>query len=435
MSTEPGPEGHDPYLAFRIPTYRVFAASYILAVIGSQILATAVQWDIYALTKSKLSLAWIGATNAIPLIALSLPAGHVVDVMPRRKILLITQVILIAVPWGMAIAVHYATDRERVPLLYVLSALNAITLTFARPARVALLPNLIPRSAFANAFTWNSSLYETSSWVGPAIAGFLLTLGVEWAYWASGLCVLFCLGLTLKLPSPPASVSARTASWQSLVAGVRFVWRSELLLAALSLDLLAVLLGGAVYLLPVFAQERLFVSGLGYGFLRAAPALGAAMMAVFQAHYPSRRRVGRRMLWAVAGFGAATIVFGLSTSYWLSLAMLVLVGAFDNVSVVVRHTLVQSLTPDSMRGRVSAVNQVFIGASNELGGVESGLTAHWFGPVLSVVLGGLGTIGIVLGVAYKAPRLRRLQSLYDLEPEPEEPEAERSTSAGGISSS
>jgi MFS family permease len=426
------PAEYDPYLAFRYSTYRVFAASYALAVIGTQVLATAVQWDIYALTGSKLSLAWIGTINAIPLIALALPAGHIVDVLPRRRILIVTQMVLIAVPWLMAVGVHFAPLSARVPMLYTLSGLNAVTLTFARPARVSLLPNLIPRSVYANAFTWNSSLFETSSWVGPMLSGVALYFGVEWAYWLSGGCTLACMVLTLRLPDPPSSASGRAMSWPALVAGAKFVWKSQLLLSAMSLDLLAVLLGGATYLLPVFAKDQLHVGSVGFGILRAAPALGAASMAVFQAHRPTTRRVGRNLLLAVAGFGLATIAFGLSTSFYLSLLMLFFIGVFDNVSVVVRQTLVQSLTPDSMRGRVSAVNQVFIGASNELGGAESGFTASWFGEVASVVGGGIGTVLVVLGVTWIWPDLRRLQSLHDLQPLPADEQAVVETTTAAV---
>lgn len=416
------PTPHDPYLAFRVPAYRIFAASYVLAVIGSQVFATAVQWDIYKLTNSEASLGWIGLINALPLMILALPAGHVVDVMPRRQVLIATQLVLILIPWTMAVAVHFVSPNWREALLYTLSGINAVTLTFARPARVALMPALVPREAYPNAFTWNSSIFETSSWIGPPIAGFLLYLGTlttghsEWAFAFSGLCLLACMVLTMLLPNPPATSSERSATWKSLVAGLKFVFRTELLLSAMSLDMLAVLFGGVVYLLPVFAKDILHVDALGFGFLKAATALGAATMAVWQAHHPMRRNVGRRLLWAVAGFGAATIVFGFSTSFWLSFMMLFLMGIFDNISVVVRQTLVQSLTPDSMRGRVSSVNMVFISASNDLGGAESGLTARLFGPIASVVGGGIGTILVVAAVAWKWPQLRRLQSLHGLQP-------------------
>jgi MFS family permease len=224
-----------------------------------------------------------------------------------------------------------------------------------------------------------------------------------------------CFAFALPLPEPKrAARTSEAPGFASLLAGVRFVWQTRLMLAAMTLDLFAVLLGGATYLLPIFS-ERLGHGSAGYGYLRAAPAVGAFSMAMIQAHMPPLKRAGRTLLLAVAGFGAATIVFGFSTSYWLSLFMLALTGAFDNVSVVVRHTLVQLLTPDSMRGRVSAVNQVFIGSSNELGGMESGLTAAWLGPVTSVVGGGIGTILVVILVAMGWPQVRRLGKIREVE--------------------
>jgi len=424
------PDRHDPYLAFRNPVYRRFALSYVLAVIGSQILATAVQWDVYALTGSPLTLGWLGGLNALPLLLLSLPAGHVVDIMPRRRILVITQILLIAIPWTMAMLVGATTGQARTVLLFVLSGLNAVTLTFARPARVSLLPSIIPRDLYGNAFTWNSSLFEMSSWMGPALTGLLLLGGVKWAYFSSGLCMAACMGLTLGLPSPPPSESSRSVSFESLMRGLSFVLNTPLLISAMTLDMLAVLLGGATYLLPVFTKEVIEAPAVGgllgmestrYGLLRAAPAFGAAMMALTLAHRPLTRNAGRKLLWAVAGFGAATIVFGLSRNFWLSLSMLVFVGACDNISVVVRNTLVQTITPDSMRGRVSAVNQVFIGASNEVGGLESGVAARLLGPMAAVVAGGIGSILVVTGIALRWPELRRLHSLKDLQPAPIEP--------------
>lgn len=419
---------HDPYAAFRHVAFCQFAASYVLAIVGSQVLAATVQWDVYEKTKDPFAIGLVGLVGAIPVILLALPAGHVADRFSRKRVLLITQIPLMAVPF--ALAILHASNPQGVSLFVtlLLLAVNAVALTFARPTRASILPNLVPRSDYSNAFTWISSLFETAAWVGPAISGLLIRFGVTWSYVASGLCLLVCFAITLLFPrDQPSLPQAHEPGWRALSAGLRFVFGTPLLLAAMTLDLLAVLLGGATYLMPVFA-ERLGVGPIGYGWMRAAPALGACAMAVVQAHRPPMTRAGRTLLWAVAIFGLTTIVFGLSENLWLSLAMLVLIGASDNISVIVRHTLVQSLTPDSMRGRVSAVNQVFIGASNELGGLESGATAKLFGPVLSVVAGGVGTLLVVLGVAGKWPQLRRLGSLKELQPQEEtlsEQEAER----------
>jgi len=407
---------HDPYEAFRYVTFRLFAASYVLAIIGSQVLSTTVQWDVFQQTKDPLAIGMVGLINAIPVILLALPAGHVADRFSRRQVLLVTQVPLTAAP--VTLAVLHAWSPDHVPLVVTLSLLgaNAVALTFARPARASIVPNLVPRSAYPNAFAWMSTLFETAAWVGPAVSGMLIVFGIAWSYLAAGLCLFSCFAITLFLPRDvPSQSRDHEPGWQALSAGLRFVFGSPLLLAAMTLDLLAVLLGGATYLMPVFA-ERLGVGAIGYGWMRAAPALGACVMAVALAHRTPITRAGRTLLWSVALFGGATIVFGLSQNFWLSLAMLVLIGASDNISVIIRQTLVHSLTPDSMRGRVSAVNQVFIGASNELGGLESGVTAKWFGPVISVVAGGFGTLLVVLGVAGKWPQIRRLGSLKELQP-------------------
>lgn len=406
---------HDPYEAFRYLAFRLYAASYVLATIGSQVLSATVQWAVYQQSKDPFAIGLVGLVGAIPVIVLALPAGHVSDRFSRKRVLLITQAPLTIVPLTLSVLHLTSPDGVSLPITLSLLAINSVALTFGRPARASILPNLIPRSAYTNAFAWMSSLFETAAWVGPAISGVLIVFGVAWAYLVSGLCLLICLVITLFLPEiPPSEPKAHESGWRSLSAGLRFVFNSPLMLAAMTLDLLAVLLGGATYLMPVFA-ERLGAGAIGYGWMRAAPAIGAFSMAVFQAHRAPSNRAGRTLLWAVSVFGIATIVFGLSQNYWLSLVMLVAIGASDNISVVIRQTLVQSLTPDSMRGRVSAVNQVFIGASNELGGLESGVTAKLFGPVLSVAGGGIGTLLVVLGVAAKWPQLRRLRSLKDLQ--------------------
>ena len=407
---------HDPYEAFRHGSFRLFAASYVLATVGSQVLAATVQWDVYQQTKDPLAIGIVGLINAIPIILLALPAGHVADRFCRKHVLLLTQVPLTAAP--AVLALFHFWNPQGVPLIvtYSLLGLNSVALTFARPTRASILPNLVPRSVYPNAFAWTSSLFETAAWIGPAVSGVMIVFGVKWSYLVSALCLMACLLITLFLPrDTPSEPTKHESDWRTLSAGLRFVFGSPLLLAAMTLDLLAVLLGGATFLMPVFA-ERLGVGSIGYGWMRAAPALGACAMAVLQAHRPPIATAGRTLLWSVATFGATTIVFGLSQNYWLSLTMLVLIGASDNISVVIRQTLVHSLTPNSMRGRVSAVNQVFIGASNELGGLESGVTATLFGPVLSVVGGGLGTLLVVLGVAGKWPQIRRLRSLRDLKP-------------------
>jgi MFS family permease len=389
----------------------------MVAVVGSQMTAVALAWEIFDRTKSTLALGWLAGVQVIPLILLALPAGVVADRVDRRRLIQVTALLNACCSIGLAM-VSYRPGS--VPGMFALVTLSAAFLTLGRPARSALLPNLVPPAAFSNAVTWNASAFQVSAMLGPAIGGLLIdpsrrllgNLTLPYVLDAAG--AIFYALVLLRLPRPVGQThhaatarDARPGPLRQLSAGLRFVYDTKIILATLSLDLFAVLLGGAVYLLPVFAQDILHVSGFRFGCLRAAEAVGAFAMALVLAHLPPMRRAGRTMLLAVAGFGVATIVFGLSRNFWLSMAMLVLIGAFDNVSVVVRHTLVQVLTPDAMRGRVSAVNNVFIGASNELGGLESGLTAEWLGPVKSVVLGGLGTILTVVLTALCAPQLRR----------------------------
>jgi MFS family permease len=309
--------------------------------------------------------------------------------------------------------------------MYVLLALGNAAGTVGRPARTALLPQLVPKRIFNNAVTWNSSIFETASVLGPAVGGFVCGRSIPLTFALAATCWLACFVFVAALPDVPPprrDASHHGSSLSNLLAGLRFVFREKLMLSAMTLDLFAVLFGGAAFLYPVFATDILGVGPLGFGFLRAAPALGAFSMAIVLAHLPPMQRAGRALLLAVAGFGVATIVFGISRNFLLSFAMLVLIGMFDNISVVVRHTLVQLLTPDSMRGRVSSVNQIFIGSSNEIGGIESTVTAQWFGPVWSVVIGGIGTLIVVVMLAFVSPPLRRLGSLRDIQPSEPEPE-------------
>jgi MFS family permease len=288
-----------------------------------------------------------------------------------------------------------------------------------------MLPQVVPPEIFNNAVTWNSSFFQIASVVGPAAAGLILLWGAPEAYLIDVGCGLTFAVLLTQLRLRPAEHSKEPASFRTLTEGVRFVWRTPVILATISLDLFAVLFGGATILMPVFAKDVLHVGKVGLGALRTAPAVGAFIGAILIAHLPPMRRAGMSMLWAVAGFGLATIVFGVSTSFTLSFVMLALTGAFDNVSVVVRHTLIQALPPETMRGRVAAVNIIFIGASNELGAFESGTTAPWWGPEMAVVIGAIGTLVVVAAIAYLAPQVRRLGSLRDVRPieEPAEPVA------------
>ena len=403
---------HDPYAAFRSTSYRGYVTGWFLTLLGTRIQSVAVGWDVYQRTAEPFALALVGLAQALPTLLLALPAGMLADRLNRKTLVMlsmsgmtVTSVCLAAV----------ALMRGPVPLMYVLLFLDAGAVTLGRPARLALLPHLVPRESFQNAVTWNTSMWQISSVVGPALGGFVVAVSVPLAYVLCACSSLaFIAALTrIRLSGVPSDRGRPESA--ALLGGAKFVWRTRVILWAISLDMFAVLLGGAVYLLPIFAQDILQVGARGYGWLRAAPAAGALCMALVLAHLPPMKRAGRNLLLAVAGFGAATIVFGISRSFCLSLFMLFLTGAFDNVSVVVRHTLVQLTTPDRIRGRVSAVVSMFLSTSNELGGFESGTVAHFFGPTVSVVSGGLGTIAVAAVVALKSPKLRSLGALHEAE--------------------
>jgi len=422
--------GHDPYAALRHSGFVLYMLGWVVSVIGQQVQSVAVQWQIYQRisTASKdsgaLALGIVGGVQALPLILLALPAGHLADRRDRRKIISLSQFAAAICSIGLALTSHF---HGSIPLLYLLLFLGATAQAVGWPARSALMPQLVPDGIFANAATWNSSAFQVAAVAGPAIGGFVVGwyfMGPTGAYILDAACALtFCL-LMLTIRPRPAERSREPATLSTLLAGVRFVWNTKVLLGAISLDLFAVLLGGAIYLLPVFAEDILHVGALGFGWLRAAPAIGAFVMAIIIAHRPPMKRAGSAMLWSVAIFGLATIVFAFSPFFALSLAALAITGAVDNVSVVVRHTLVQMLPPERMRGRVSAVNNVFIGASNEIGGLESGLSAYLlgliFGPVrgaiASVALGGLGSILTVATVALLFKPLRQFGPLSDARP-------------------
>ena len=410
-------EGHDPYAALRLRDYRVYALGWVISVVGRQIQDVAVIYEIYERTGSKLALAWIGLAQLIPQLALTLPGGHLADRFDRRRIIMVTQALWAASALGLALLSHY---RGPISLVYLMLGLSSAAHSLGWPARSSMLPQIVPPHVFNNAVTWNSSLFHLASVVGPALGGLILLRGATPAYVIDLGCALVFLATMVALPARAVDRATESATMESLAAGIRFVWRTKIILATITLDLFAVLLGGSVYLLPVFCKDILHVGAAELGWLRAAPAVGGIAAAWVIAHRPPMKRAGPAMLWAVAGFGLATIGFGLSRSFWVSFVMLALTGAFDNVSVVVRHTLVQALPPESMRGRVAAVNGVFIGASNYLGGVESGLTAAWWGPVRAVVAGGVGTLLVVAGVAAMWPQVRRFGSLKDAKPMPED---------------
>jgi hypothetical protein len=309
------------------------------------------------------------------------------------------------------------------PLMYLLLLINGVSRAFGWAARSAMFSNLVPRAVLSNAVMWNSSNFELTCVVGPALGGLAIAwISIPSVYAIDAVCALLGFLFILPIHAPQQISETHPHPLKDLSTGLRFVYGNKIILATITLDLFAVLLGGALALLPVYADQILHVGAVGLGWLRAAPSIGAVAMALALAHRPPLKKAGDAMLLAVAGFGAATIVFGVSKNYALSFLSLALTGACDNISVVVRHTLVQLLTPDAMRGRVSAVNNIFIGSSNELGAFESGITAALFGPVISVVGGGVGTILVVLGTAWKWPQVRSIGVLQP--PEKSSPPAD-----------
>ena len=371
-----------------------------------QMIWVAVSWDLYQATKSATVLGNVGLVQVTPFLVFALFAGHIADRYDRRVTMLFTQALLLAA----SLVLVFGT--RSVTLIYSCLFVTATARAFQGPARSAALPLIVPVESLRNAITWNSSVQELASVSGPAIAGVLLAMSgsklVYIAQAASATAVLIAFFfLKLRVQAPPEVPPVKIPAIQAIVEGVRFVWRDKLILPAISLDLFAVLFGGATALLPIYAVEILHGGVHALAWLRAAPAIGAVTMALATAHSPKVKSAGRLMLWGVAGFGVATIVFAVSRNFWLSFAMLILTGAFDNISVVLRQSLVQTETPDHVRGRVLAVNNIFISCSNQLGAVESGLTAAWFGAVPSVLFGGLATLAIVGAFAASAKGLRR----------------------------
>ncbi|HEY3413105.1 MAG TPA: MFS transporter [Armatimonadota bacterium] len=405
-------EAHDPYAALRLREYQLYALGNVLGILGAQAQSVAVGWELYERTHSKLALGYVGLVQILPVILLTFPAGHLADRLDRRIVLIASQIATALCSLGLA-----ALSVMHGPVIgtYALLFLAGCAMAVRNPSRAALMPQIVPAEVFSNAVTWNSTCMQVASVAGPAMGGVMLAVlhGAAPVFAAAALTSLAFAAVvsmirvrSIKRPTEPVTL-------RSVIAGAGFVYRTKIILAAITMDMFAVLLGGATVLLPVYAKDILKVGPGGLGWLQAAPSAGAFCMAIYLAHARPMQRAGTTLLWAVSGFGAATIVFGLSRSFLLSLGMLFLTGVFDNVSVVIRQTLVQLRTPDELRGRVAAVNGLFIGTSNQLGGFESGLVAQYLTPQISVVAGGVGTIVVVLGVAAIWPQLRRLGRLHE----------------------
>jgi MFS family permease len=407
----------DSRAAFRYADYKRYLLARLLTTLSSEMQSVAVGWQIYSITHRALDLGLAGLAQFLPAMCLFLLAGHVSDRVPR-KLILLTCVASFSVCSGLLLLFAFRHITSPYPI-YAVLLLNGTVRAFNAPAAQSFLPLIVPREVFANAVTWNSSVFQVSTIAGPMVGGLLygvsgspkLVYGSAMAAYLAGAWALS------RVHRPVVAPDEATEPARMVLAGMRYIWQNKLVLGAISLDLFAVLLGGAVALLPVYAREILKVGAPGLGLMRSAPGIGAVLTSVTIAHWPLRRKAGLAMFWCVFGFGLFTVVFGLSRNLALSLAMLLLLGATDTVSVIVRSTMIQLSTPDRMRGRVSAVNMVFIGASNEVGQFESGLTAHWFGTVPAVVMGGIGTIAIVCLWTCLFPSLRRLDRLETIKTE------------------
>jgi MFS family permease len=413
---------HDPYAVLRERNFRLYLTGNVLSLVGMQMQTMALAWEIYERTNSKMALGLAALTEWVPVISLALYAGHIADRVPRKKIIISAMSVISLASLGLSLIStmlgptgggYFSVFDPRMIGMYACLLINGIARAFMQPAKSSFLPQLVPKELFPNAVSWSMIGFQLATVTGSAVGGMSIYWfgGAKLIYLCSAVAAVVFVGLLLRVVPRPTVLSTHAADFSALMAGIKFVWRSKIILGAITLDMFAVLLGGATMLFPVYAKDILQVGPKGLGYMDAAPTVGALLMSFVLAHLPPMKHAGRTLLWAVAGFGAATIIFGLSRRFELSLVMLFLLGAFDMISVVIRHTLVQVLTPDSMRGRVSAVNGVFIGSSNQLGGFESALVAELFGTTFSVVAGGIGTMLVVAALAWVSPSLRRFGRL------------------------
>ena len=398
-------------IAFTHPDFVLYQIARLIVTVALEMQSVAVGWQVYELTKQPLALGLVGLAQFLPGLILFLLSGHAADRIDRRKLIVVCH-------GGFAIAsaaLLYTTSRPGVSVsaIYLVLVLIGIVRAFNGPASRAILPQLVPEEHFPNAVAWAASVWQVSTLLGPALGGLLYTIfgGPSAVYIVAALAGAAGAVLAARMKPRPRPANQDEASVYTVLAGLRYIYRQKIVLGSISLDLFAVLFGGAVALLPIYASEILKTGPWGLGVLRSAPAVGALAVAIFLAHYPLERRVGMKLFLCVAGFGIFTIVFGVSRNLWLSLAALLCAGGCDMVSVIIRNTLVQVTTPDEMRGRVTAVELIFIDASNEFGQFESGVTAQWLGTVPAVILGGVGTLLVTAIWAARFPQLRRANRL------------------------
>lgn len=418
MPTPAGP--NSGRIAFTHRGFLLFQIARFLIVAAVEMQAVAVGWQVYDITKRALDLGFVGLAQFFPGILLFLVSGHASDHFDRRKVLGTCYAGFAVCSFLLLIIAERGVHS--VKAIYIVLVLLGIVRSFNGTASRSILPQLVPDEHFANAVAWNATTFQAATILGPSLGGILYALfrGPSAVYAMAMLVAIGALVSMSRIKTRPQATSRQPMTMKTISAGLRFIWREKLILGAISLDLFAVLLGVAVALLPVYAREILHTGPWGLGLLRTAPGVGAALMAVAVAHRPIRGRSGPALLWSVAGFGICTIIFGISRSLPLSLLSLICLGAADMVSVIIRATLVQLRTPDEMRGRVTAVDMVFIGTSNELGQFESGITAQWFGTVPAVLLGGVGTLAVIALWAWWFPELRQAGRLHEMKSVAEE---------------
>ena len=401
---------HDPYKALRSRDFRLLLIGRFITSFGNEMLTFAIAWELWLRSRSAFALGMVGLVQVAPVILLSIPAGHVADQHNRRKIVRITQAAFALCSLGLA---FLSLFEGPLILIYLCLLGFGIARAFSDPASSTLVPEMVPPELFTNAATWTSSTWQLASIMGPALAGVIVALwnNVTIIYIFDAFAALTFLVILSLIKGRTLALSRKIATKESVMEGLRFIRGTQVILAAITLDMFAVLFGGAVALLPIYATDILNVGPQGMGVMRAAPSIGAIIMAFIVANLPPFKHAGRTLLFAVAGYGVATIVFGLSTTFWISVLMLTLLGGLDNISVIIRSTLILTFTPDEMRGRMAAVNSIFVGTSNELGAFESGMVASLFGPIIAVVAGGIGTILVVLAIAKFWPEMRELKTL------------------------
>ncbi|HWA57609.1 MAG TPA: MFS transporter [Gemmatimonadales bacterium] len=405
---------HDPYAALRVADFRRFIACLLIQTVATMIQTVVVGWQVYQITRDPLALGLIGLAEALPFIAVALPAGQVADRFDRRRVCLAALLVLAGCAGTLAwMTLGGWLDRSTVWAVYAVMFVSGIARSFLQPTRTALSADLVPRELYLNAITWRSSTWQFAAVAGPAAGGLLLGFAGEGtSYATAAVLLLLSWGALLRVEARPAAAASEgVAGLAGLLQGIHFLRGQPVLLGAFTLDLFSVLFAGAEALLPVFATDILHVGAQGLGILRAAPAAGSVLMSVYLSHRPLRGKAGRILLVSVVLYGFCISGFGLSLSFPLSVLLLGLSGMFDNVSVVMRSTLLQTLTPRHLLGRVAAVNAIFIGSSNEIGAFESGVAARLLGPVMAVVLGGMMPVAVTGAIAWRVPTLRKLERI------------------------